>query len=125
MDYGHQKLADSLPELPQGSMTDKTNERSATASGSSQPQPPRNKSAKRAEIRMEESEDTSTLILPDESMTDDNFTMSGAATPVQDEPDTGSSQVEGADIESELNYLLAFDDQSPSPSMVAHHTVNP
>ena len=74
---------------------------------------------------MEENEDTSTLILPDESMTDDNFTMSGAATPVQDEPDTGSSQVEGADIESELNNLLAFDDQSPSPSMVADHTVNP
>ena len=74
---------------------------------------------------MEENEDTSTAILPDESMTDDNFTLSGAATPAQDEPDTGISQMEDADIESELNNLLTIGDQTPSSSMVTDPNVNP
>ena len=87
--------------------------------------PPRDKSARRAEIRMEEIEDTSTVLLPDELMTDDNFTMSGAATPAQDKPDTGISQMETADIETELNNLLTIDDQNPSPSMVADPTLTP
>ena len=52
-------------------------------------------------------------------MTDDNFTLSDAATPVQDEPETGISHMDAADIESELNNLLTIDDASPAPSMVA------
>ena len=47
---------------------------------------------------------------PDESMIDDIFNLSGAATPTQDEPDTGISQMDAADIESELNNLLTIDD---------------
>ena len=50
--------------------------------------------------------------------------MSGAATPAQDDPDTGDSQMEAADIESELNNLLTIGDQRPSPSMMADPTVN-
>ena len=36
--------------------------------------------------------------LHDEIMTDDNFTLSGAATPAQDKPDMGMSQMDAADI---------------------------
>ena len=61
---------------------------------------------------------------PDEPMAEDNFTLSGAATPAQDEPDTGISQMEAADIESELNNLLTVDDPNPSPIMVADPVTN-
>ena len=54
LQYGHQKLADSLPELPQGSITDGTNETSATASGSSQPPPLETSQPDMAEFHMEE-----------------------------------------------------------------------
>ena len=65
-------------------------------------------------------EDASTTRPPsEEPMTDDNFTLSDAATPVQYEPETGISQMDAADIESELNKLLTIDDASPAPSMVA------
>ena len=57
-------------------------------------------------------------------MTDDNFTRSGAATPAQDDPDTGISQMEAADIESELNNLLTIDDPNPSSIMVEHPVTN-
>ena len=123
--YCHQKLADSLPELPQGSLTVETNETRATTSVSSQSPSPEIGQADRAEIRMGENEDTPTVMLPDELMTDDIFTMSGAATPAQDETDTGISQMEAADIVSELNSLLTIDDQSPSPFMAADPIVNP
>ena len=61
---------------------------------------------------------------PEESMTDDNFTLSGAATPAQDKPDTGISQMEAADIESELNNLLTIEDPNPSPTMLADPVTN-
>ena len=105
-------------------MTDETNGKSATASGSSQPPPLETNQPDRAEIRMEQNEGTSKAILPDELMTDDNFIMSGEATPAQDEPDTGISQMVVADIESELNNLLTIDDQSPSPSIMTDPSVN-
>ena len=57
-------------------------------------------------------------------MTDDNFTLSGAATPAQNDPDTCVSQIEAADIESELNNLLSIDDPNPSPIMVADPVTN-
>ena len=55
---------------------------------------------------------------PDESMTDDNFTLSDAATTAQDEPDTGMSQMDAADIESELN------DSGQYPPLAADHSAN-
>ena len=111
--YGQQELADSLHEIPQGSATGKTDEMNATAIGSSQPPPPEMRPPDRTETRIEDDhENLSTAIPPDESMTDDNFTLSGAATPAQDEPETGISQMEAADIESELNNFLTIDDPS-------------
>ena len=112
MQYGHPDLADSLPELPQGSITGENHQISMTAPGSSQQLPPEVPPLNRAETRMQEDQENLSTAVgpPDESMTDDNFTLSGAATPAQDEPDTGISQMEEADIESELNNLLTIDD---------------
>ena len=62
---------------------------------------------------------------PDEPITDDKFTLSGAATPAQDEPDTGISQMEAADIESELDNLLTIADPDQSLIMVADPVMNP
>ena len=110
--YGHPELANSLPDFPQGSTTDQTITTSAFAPGSSQ-QPSRGiLPSDKIETRMEEDqEDLSIAIDPhDEPMTDDNFTLSGGATPAQDEPERGISQMDAADIESELNNLLTIDD---------------
>ena len=105
-------------------MTDETNETSATASSSSQPPPLETSLPDRKEIHMEENEDTSTEIVPDETMTDGNFIMSGAATNAQNKPYTGVSQMEAADVESELRNLLTIDDQIPSPSVTTDPSVN-
>ena len=65
-------------------------------------------------------EDVLTSLPPsEEPMTDDIFTLSDAAKPVQDEPETGISHMDAADIESELNNLLTIDEASPALSMVA------
>ena len=122
--YEHQELADSLPELPQGSVTSATGEVDATAPGSSHPPPSEGSLPDRAATQIENHEDLSTDMPPEEPMTDDNSALSGATTPSQDEPDTGISQMEAADIESELNNLLTIDDPSPSPSMVANPVTN-
>ena len=58
-------------------------------------------------------------------MTDDNFFLSGAATPAQDQPDTGLSQMDAVDIESELNNLLTIDDSGQYPPLVADQSANP
>ena len=125
--YGHQELADGIPELPQGSVSNTTGEISATASGSSHSLPPERNLPDEADTQTEgHQENLSTDMPPDERMTDDNFnfTLSGAATPAQDEPDTGISQMEPAVIESELNNLLTIDDPNPSPIMVADPVTN-
>ena len=44
-------------------------------------------------------------------MTDNNFTLSDATTPVRDEAETNISNMEAADIESELNNLLTIDEE--------------
>ena len=61
----------------------------------------------------------------EDSLVIDNFTLSGAATPAQDEPDNAISQMEAADIESELNNLLTIDNRSPSPTMVTEPSLDP
>ena len=73
-----------------------------------------------AESLMEEVQEDAMTTLPpsEEPMTDYNFTLSDAATPVQDEPEAGIPHMDAADIESELNNLLTIDDASPDPSMV-------
>ena len=57
-------------------------------------------------------------------MMDDNLTLSGAATPAQDPPDTGISEMDAADFDSELNNLLTIDDSGPYHSMVADPSTN-
>ena len=87
--YGHQELADSLPELPQGSVTSATGEVNAIAAGSSHSPPPERSLPDRAETQTENHhENLSTDMPQEEPMTDDNFTLSGAATLAQDKPDT-------------------------------------
>ena len=60
---------------------------------------------------MEEDQEGSPIIVDpnDEPMTDDNFILSDGATPAQDEPEAGISQMDSADIETELNNLLPID----------------
>ena len=125
MRYEHQELADSLPELPQGSVTSATAEVNATAPGSSHSPPSERGLPDRDETQTEnQQENVSTDMPQKEPMTDDNFTLSGAATLAQDKPDTCISQMEAADIESELNNLLKIDDPNPSPIMVADPVTN-
>ena len=49
-------------------------------------------------------------------MSYNNFTLSDAATPVRDEVETSISNMEAADIESEVNNLLTMDEESSPPS---------
>ena len=66
---------------------------------------------------MEEDQESSSIVVDpnEEPMTDDNFTLSDGATPAQDEPETGISQMDAADIESELNNLLTIDESIQYP----------
>ena len=78
-----------------------------TAPGSSQQQLLDASPPNRVETQMEYDQESLSIAMapPDESMIDDNFTLSGAATPAKDNPDTGVSQMYAADNESELNNL--------------------
>ena len=127
MQNGHPELANSLPDFPQGSTTDQNITTSATAPGSSQQPSSGILPSDKIEARMEEDqEDLSIAIDPhDEPMTDDNFTPSDGATPAQDEPQTGISQMHAADIESELNNLLTIDDSVQYPPLVVEPSANP
>ena len=126
MQYGHPELADSLPELPRGSMTGENDQMSMTNPGKSQQLPLEVLPLNRAETRMEDDQEYLSIVIgpPDESTTNDTFTLSGAETPAQDEPDTGISQINAADIESELNNLLTIDDSGQYPPLVADHSGN-
>ena len=119
--HGHQELADGLLALARENADNETGGLNAAAPGSSQTAPPATNPPDAAESLVEEMQDDASTTVPpsEEPMTDDNFTLSDAATSVQYEPETGISQMDAADIESELNHLLTIDDASPSPSMVA------
>ena len=73
------------------------------------------------ETRMEDVQEGSpvTVLPSEEQMTDDHFTLSDATTPAHDELDTSISQMDAADMETELNNLLTIDDPGPSSTMVA------
>ena len=116
MQYGHPELANSLPDFPQGSTADQNATTSATAPGSSQQLSTDILPSNRTETRMEEDQEGSPIAVDpnDEPMTDDNFILSDGATAAQDEPEAGISQMDAADIESELNNLLTIDDCSIS-----------
>ena len=75
---------------------------------------------------MEEDQENSSIAAEthDEAMTDDNFILSDSATPTQDEPETGISQMDAADIESELNSLLTIDESMQYPPLVAESSTN-
>ena len=126
LQYGHPELADSLPDFPQGSITDKNVMTTATAPGSSQQSPSNAPPTNRVETRIEEDREGSSINVDpnDEPMTDDNFTLSDGATLTQDEPETGISQMDAADIESELNNLLTIDDSIQYPPFAADPSTN-
>ena len=119
--YGHQELADGLPELAREDTDEETEGLNTAAPGSSRLAPPITNPSEPAESLVEEmQEDVLTSLPPsEEPMTDDNFTLSDAATPVQDEPETGISHMDAADIVSEINILLTIDEASPTHSKIA------
>ena len=127
MQYDYPELAaDKLPEFPQGNIIEQSSATNIAAPGSSQQETPSELPAERTEIRMEEDQKNLSIVTetPDEPMTDDNFTLSDGATPTQDEPETGISQMDAADIESELNNLLTIDDSIQYPPLVAESSIN-
>ena len=106
-------------------MTNASGEVNATAPGSSHSPPPERSLPERAETQTENHHEHLSTDMPlEEPMTDDNFTLSSAATLVQDEADMFISQMEAADIESELNNLLTLDNPNPSIIMVADPVTN-
>ena len=122
--YGHQELDDILPGLPLRGMTSENSQVSISAPGSSQQLPPEMPLPNRIEMEDDQENPSITTGTPDEAMTDHNFTLSGAATPAQDEPDMGMSQMDAADIESELNTLLTINYSSRYPPLVAEPSAN-
>ena len=90
MQYSHPELANSLPDFPQGSTTDPNTATNTTAPGSSQQTTSGGLSSDRTETQMEEDQENLSIAVEphDEPMTDDNFTLSDRATPIQDEPET-------------------------------------
>ena len=112
MQYGHLELANNLPDFPQETTTHQNSATNAAAPGSSQQTTSSGLPSEGTETQMEEDQENLPVAIKpnDEPMTDDNFTLSDGATPVRDEPETGISQMNAADIESELNNLLTIDD---------------
>ena len=119
--YGHPELADKLPDFPQGNTTEQNSVTNTAAPGSSQQTIPSGLPSEGTETRMEEDQQNLSITTEthDEPMTDDNFTLSDGTTLTQDEPETGISQMDAADIESELNNLLTIDDSMQYLPLVA------
>ena len=126
MQCGHPELANNLPDFPQGSTTHQNTTTNAAAPGSSQQTTPSGLPSVGTETQMEEDQENLPVAIKphDEPMTDDNFTLSDEATPVRYEPETGISQMDAADIESELNNLLTIDDSMQYPPLVAESSTN-
>ena len=126
MQYGHLELANNLHDFPQGSTTHQNSATNAAAPGSSQQTTSSGLPSEGTETQMEEDQENLPVAIKpnDEPMTDDNFTLSDGATPVRDEPETGISQMDAADIESELNNLPTIDDSLQYPPLVAESSTN-
>ena len=94
--------------------------------GSSQQQPLDAHPPNRVETRMDDDQENPSIAMapPDKSMIDDIFTLSGAAIPAQDELDRSISQMDAADIESELNNPLTIDDSGQYPPLVTDPSTN-
>ena len=124
--YGHPELADKLPDFPQENTTEQNSVTNTAAPGSSQQTIPSGLPSEGTETRMEKDQENLSIVTEthDEPMTDDNFTLSDGTTPTQDEPETGISQMDAADIESELNNLLTIDDSMQYPPLVAESSTN-
>ena len=112
--YGHQELADGLPNLEPTEAIPGISDLSEAASGSSRTVlPTPHLTQDTDELLVEGVQDDVPNIMPpsEEPMTDNNFTLSEATTPVRDEAETNISNMEAADIESELNNLLTIDEE--------------
>ena len=96
--YGHQELADGLPNLESIEAIPGISDLSEAGANS---------------LLVEGVQDDVPSVMPpsEEPMTDNNFTLSDATTPVRDEVETNISNMEAADIESELNNLLTIDEE--------------
>ena len=117
--HGHQELADGLPNLEPTEAIPGISGLGEAASDSPQTVPPTSHLTQDTdESLMEGVQDDISNVMPpsEEPLTDNNFTFSDAATPVRDEAETGISNMEAADIESELNNLLTMDEESSPPS---------
>ena len=125
MQYGHQQLADSLPQVPQERIANETSEKDVTATGSSQPPVLDSNQAGRVQVQVATSVEIAEEAQPDDSVFSDKFTLSGAGTPVKDKLSTEITQMEAADIESEFNDLLTIEQQSPASSITPSPSVNP
>ena len=108
MQYSYQQLADSLPTVPQERIHKGTGEMDVTASGSSQPPDIDPNQLCLSQVQATTDTEQVETIQPEDFLVSDNFTLSGAVTPAQDEPERGTSQME-------LNNLLTIDDGSPPP----------
>ena len=126
--YGHPELADKLffPDFPQGNTTEQNSVSTTAAPGSSQQTISSGLPSEGTETRMEDDQENLSIATEthDEPMTNDNFILSDSATPTQDEPETGISQMDAADNESELNNLLTIDDSMQYPPLVAESSTN-
>ena len=112
--YGHQELADGLPNLESIEAIPGISDLSEAASGSSRTVLPTPHIIQDTDgLLVEGVQDDVPSVMPpsEEPMTDNNFTLSDATTPVRDEVETNISNMEAADIESELNNLLTIDEE--------------
>ena len=112
--HGHQELADGLPNLEPTEAIPGISDLSEAASGSSRTVlPTPHLTQDTDELLVEGVQDDVPNVMPpsEEPMTDNNFTLSDATTPVRDEAETNISNMEAADIESELNNLLTIDEE--------------
>ena len=125
MHIGYQQLADSLSTVPQERLVDKTGEMDVTASGSSQPPAIDQNQPGLSLVQATTDTEQADMVQPEDSLVSNSFTLSGAATPAQNEPDNGISQMEAADIESELNNLLSIDNWTYSPITVIEPSPDP
>ena len=112
--HGRQELADGLPNLEPTEAIPRISDLSEAASGRSRTVIPAPHLIQDTdELLVEGVQDDVPNVIPpsEEPMTDNNFTLSEATTPVRDEAETNISNMEAADIESELNNLLTIDEE--------------
>ena len=75
MQYGHQQLTDSLPQVPQERIAIETGKKYVTATGSSQPSILDSNQAVQFQVEVATSVEMAYKAQPDDSVVCDNFTV--------------------------------------------------